>query len=172
LTAGRLPESAALLAPTIPGASPAAMTPTAPVPPRPAPKAAAASPGPGPLRGIETAPAEPAAGKGDLKAMQQALNRWKQAYESRDVAAVSRVWPTISKTQLRSLDSAFDKMSQMTVLFRQCSLAGSVVRGSASCRVERSITFKTGRPETISSQVAFQLEKRAALWVIVGVRGA
>jgi serine/threonine protein kinase len=115
---------------------------------------------------------EPAAGRSDLKAMQQTLDRWKQAYESRDVAAVSRVWPTISTAQARSLDTAFDKMSQLTLLFRQCSLAGSVVRGAATCRVERAITFKTGKTETFPSRVAFQLEKRAERWVIVGVRGA
>jgi hypothetical protein len=38
--------------------------------------------------------------------------------------------------------------------------------------VQRSITFKTGRTETFPAHVAFQLEKRAARWVIVGVRGA
>jgi hypothetical protein len=104
--------------------------------------------------------------------MQQTLDRWKEAYERRDVAAVSRVWPTISTAQQRSLDTAFDKMSQLTLLFRQWSLAGSVVRGAATCRVERSITFKTGKTETFPSRVAFQLEKRSERWVIVGVRGA
>jgi len=125
--------------------------------------------GPAATRGLGT---DPVAGRSDLQAMQKALQRWKEAYESRDVAAVSRAWPTISSTQARSLDTAFDKMTQMTVLFRQCSLAGSIVRGSATCRVERSIRFKSGRTETFPSQVAFQLEKRADKWVIIGVRGA
>jgi hypothetical protein len=60
----------------------------------------------------------------------------------------------------------------MTVLLRQCSMGGTVMRASATCHVERSIKFKTGRSETVPSNVAFQLEKRAARWVIVAVRGA
>jgi hypothetical protein len=165
LTTGALPGTLTPLAPELPATRiDVNVAPAKPV--APAPRAAASSPLPVP------GPSEPLAGRSDLKAMQQALDRWKQAYESRDVAAVSRVWPTISTAQARSLDTAFDKMSQLTLLFRQCSLGGSVVRGAATCRVERSITFKTGKTETFPSRVAFQLEKRSERWVIVGVRGA
>jgi Protein kinase domain len=167
LTAGALPRTLTPLAPELPATRvDVNVAPAKPVAPAPAARAAVSSPTPVP------GPSEPVAGRSDLKAMQQALDRWKQAYESRDVAAVSRVWPTISTSQARSLDTAFDKMSQLTLLFRQCSLGGSVARGAATCRVERSIRFKTGKTETFPSRVAFQLEKRAERWVIVGVRGA
>jgi serine/threonine protein kinase len=177
LASARLPRQAALLAPAIAPepdivalarAVSAGEQLTQPArPPAPSPLTA--------TRGIAPPPPavyEKPAERGDLKDMQETLDRWKRAYENRDVAAVTRVWPTISTAQTRSLDTAFGKMAQMTVLFRQCSLTGTVAHASATCSVERSIRFKSGRAEKVPVRMAFTLEKRADRWVIVSVRGA
>jgi serine/threonine protein kinase len=170
LASARLPGQTALLAPDI--ASEPAVTilaremttaAAAPVHPRSAPSAT--------LAATRSAVYEKPADRDDLKNMQQTLDRWKRAYENRNVAAVTRVWPTISTAQARSLDTAFGKMAEMSVLFRQCSLSGTVAHASATCSVERSIRFKSGRTEKSPARMAFALEKRAKDWVIVSVRG-
>lgn len=117
---------------------------------------------PPPQPGRMPAPAE-------IASIQDGLNRWASAYATLDAGKVSSAWPTMGGNEKEKLEASFKEMTGYTVTFQGCQIVLPDARAAAHCVVRRTMAFKSGAPQTSSSRVLFQLERRGDRWVVVSV---
>jgi serine/threonine protein kinase len=146
-----------------------------PVPePRPEPRRQAAEPPP-----AAAAPAPPSAPRTDADAaaretpaaaIQRILGAYRGALESRDLAALKRIWPALSGRQEEAIRSEFDRARAIRVGLAdvQTSVAGSTA--TVFCRRSYAVTLTDGQRLDTSSKMTMTLAGREGTWLIDNIR--
>lgn len=161
------PSSAEAPAPALPPPPPAVTPPTAAaVPPSAATTAPAAASTPAP------AAARPAASAAVIDAnttgVQNALSRYRRAFNSLDASAARDVWPTVNE---RTLSRAFERLEQQDVSFDSCQLDIQNERAEARCNGTARYVPRVGSrtPRVERREWRFSLVKSRDEWLIGAV---
>jgi hypothetical protein len=102
----------------------------------------------------------------DIAAIEDTLRRYALAYRSLDIAAVSKVLPSLNAQQLRSLDNDFSNYRSYTVAVADPRIAVDHDTATAKCQVTRSFVTKNGVAGGHTVATTFHLRKIDAAWVI------
>jgi serine/threonine protein kinase len=102
----------------------------------------------------------------DVAAIQDALNRYADAYRNRDVAAVRKVLPSLSPQQLRGLDKDFSEYRSYRVEIGEPRISIDHDTAIATCQVTRSFVTRSGVGGGHTLATTFHLRKVDASWVI------
>ena len=104
----------------------------------------------------------------DTDAVRQAIQEYKKAYETLDVHATARIWPSVNR---RALTRAFASLRSQGLTFAHCEL--DLRQGAATARCNGAIQFvpKVGSSVPLTSQQEwlFRMDKSAADWRIRNV---
>lgn len=101
----------------------------------------------------------------DERAIREAMSAYRQAYESRSIDQMRRVWPSIPAQVANSDQQTFRAASAIQLTLREKSLKVSGDTASAECDQTFQITAG-GNKQTVSQSTAFSFQKRAGVWVI------
>ncbi|MBI3682434.1 MAG: protein kinase [Acidobacteria bacterium] len=99
--------------------------------------------------------------------IQEALLRYSQAYEGKDLAAVKAVRPGLSAAQVKSLEDTF--RNSRAIQMRLEMLGEPQISGNSatiSCRLSQMFTMRNGDRVPASNNVAIQLKRAGGGWVI------
>jgi serine/threonine-protein kinase len=149
-----------------------ANAPTPPVveaaPPTPPATAAAA---PAPDKGITPTPLPPESPT-DSAAIARILRGYDAAYQSRDVAAVLKVFPSLGSEQVEQLRRTFAGVTAYEMETRVTRIEVKNDTATVLASVARRMTPRVGDRKPIANDVntEFQLRRSGGEWVIVGVR--
>lgn len=126
------------------------------------------------------APTAPPAGSGepiraatrpvqDEALARQALQQYRDAYESLNARAVQQVWPTVDSV---ALQRAFNGLASQRLSFEDCRIDLRGGTGTAVCRGTARFVPRVGSrdPREDPRVWTFSLGKRAGAWVINAVR--
>jgi eukaryotic-like serine/threonine-protein kinase len=168
------PTQQAGAAPSPAPASPSATTP----PPTPTPEVVATPPpavttpppagATSPARPATTA-AAPTPVPSDTEAVLATLRRYDAAYEALDIAAVQRVYPSL--TQVDTLRRTFNEVSRYEVDTRASRVDVTGDTATVQATVARRMTRRVGDPRPFSNEasVEIRLRRTGDDWVIVDV---
>lgn len=137
----------------------------APLPaPAAAPPAALANAGPA----VVPNPAPPQA-PSDSEAILETLRRYDAAYQSLDVAALLKVYPSLGGAQVDQLRRTFAGMTayEMDTRVARVNVTGDAA--TVAARVARRMSPRVGRPVVNEVETEFRLQRAGAGWVIVSV---
>ena len=110
--------------------------------------------------------AEPDARTVDTAAVRETLRRYAEAYQSREIAAIREVLPSLSSQQLRSLERDFSNYRSYSVEIAGPRLAVEGVTATVTCDVTRSFVTKSGIAGGNTVATIFHLRKVAGSWII------
>ena len=134
----------------------------APTPPAPSPAAPAAV--------VPVTPAIPVipANK-DERLIEQALQRYRSAYEGLDAQSAHAVYPAVNEA---ALARAFDGLVSQSLVFDACDIQLLGGSATATCRGTASYVAKVGKREPVSEPRlwSFTLRKEAEDWTIEKAR--
>jgi len=105
------------------------------------------------------------------RGIQDVLARYRAAFESRNIAALTSIWPTLSGAQLQTLTNAFKdyksiEMSLMPAGDPQFNGNQVTIR----CNRSQKIVLKGGQTLTPQHTVTFQLKRAGAGWQIESIQ--
>jgi hypothetical protein len=111
----------------------------------------------------------------DRNGIKQALERWKNAYESESLDDMKRAWPSISRDQQKKLKDTFDTFNAIKVVINYQDQDIRITGGTAevTCQQSMRYTFK-GRvqPEQVNT-VNIKLSKQNdGTWAVASVSGS
>jgi len=107
-------------------------------------------------------PADPRPG------VERALEQYRIALESRNLAQVRAAYPGMTAEQERGWREFFGSVSQLTVTMRVVDVTAS--GGTAAARVEAVYRFRSGRPQTQALTLTTSLERVGNGWRLVKVQ--
>jgi hypothetical protein len=121
---------------------------------------------PAPARESAAAPTR-ADARADIDA---AIARYARAIESRDVAAIRRVYPGLTADQQRGFEQFFEAARKVDVTFRVASVEGSAT--SAEARVTGTYQYESssGRVERQPVSFVATLRRDGTTWRLVSLR--
>lgn len=135
----------------------------------PGPSASASSP-PGPSRSASTdvsleAVAGPPGRELETRAIENVLNRYRNAFNRLDAGAASAVWPTVNE---KTLARAFERLEDQNVLFESCQIEIGAVLAEAACSGSARYVPKVGSrtPKEEARRWRFSLRKASGGWLI------
>jgi hypothetical protein len=137
-------------------------------PPQPQPAAPAPVVSAAPERAAATNPPPPEP-PSDSEAILDTLRRYDAAYESLDVAALLKVFPSLGDEQVELLRRTFDGMTSYEMDTRNIRV--DVMNDSATVHatVARRMAPRVGQPVANEVDTEFRLQRTGSGWVIVGV---
>jgi len=111
-----------------------------------------------------------AAREANAAAIQRVVGEYRGALEARDLAALKRIWPTLSGRQEDAIRSEFDHTKNISVGLSniQTSVAGSTA--TVSCRRTYAVTTADGQRLDTASKMTMTLSGRDGAWVIDTIR--
>jgi hypothetical protein len=136
-------------------------TPTQPLSPP-----VSAEPDPGPPAAPDPARSARAA---DTAAINGTLQRYADAYEKRDAAAVLKVLPALTSSQLRDLERDFSNYRSYRVEITDIRIALRNGTATVMCTVVRSFETRSGLEGGNRVPTVFHLRKVGATWIIEGL---
>jgi hypothetical protein len=103
-------------------------------------------------------------------AIQRMLAEYRGALESRDLAALKRIWPGLGGRQEDAIRSEFDHARMIRVALEniQTNIAGSTA--AVSCRRSYAVTTADGQKLDTASKMTMTLSGRDGSWVIDSIR--
>jgi hypothetical protein len=119
--------------------------------------------------GVAAGPAHSA--MSEPAAVQAALARYKEAYQSESVDDMRRAWPTMSKSQQKNMSTVFNQFNAIR-LELNCPEQDIHIDGAsatASCRETATYSQKGKRLPEQSTSATFRLSKQSGGWVIDSV---
>jgi serine/threonine-protein kinase len=123
-------------------------------------------PAPAPTPAAATVPA--AAGSPEISAVKETIEvRFKNAYESRDINELKKVWHRMSKETEKEFSAAFDSVQAVKT---QLTCSEPVVKGnSAKCTCSETVvnTYEDQRTQSTARPALFQLQKSKGIWYVV-----
>jgi hypothetical protein len=127
------------------------------------PAAVAGAERPGPTAAVDTTPV-----RSDERDIESVLDRYQGAFNTLDVAAAQRVWPTLDA---RALERAFRQLEEQEIAFSGCEIEVDGARAAATCRGTARYVPVVGRrgSPAAARQWRFSLSKGDAGWVIARV---
>lgn len=105
------------------------------------------------------------------RAVQDALNRYKAAFEGRDIAAVRAIWPALGGSQAQAIENGFknSKSIRMTLaMVGEPQIQGN--SATVTCSRKQVIQTRSGPPLTPEHTVTFRLRKAGDGWVIDSIQ--
>lgn len=122
-------------------------------------------------RSSPVAPAPPAApvrAESDDAGVRRAIDTYKRAIESKDVALFRAVRPGLSADEERRLRASFDQVTRQQIEIRIENLA--ITGDTAVARLaRRDVVEMGGRTQTSQSEQTLRLARRGASWIIVEI---
>jgi hypothetical protein len=148
-------SEAAPIAPPVAPAPPAVLP---PAPPAPAPAPPAASPAPPARESVD-----------DTALVNEALRRYRAAYDRLDAQSARAVWPAVNEA---ALARAFDGLQSQTLTFDACDVRLYSGTATATCRgTARYVPRFGSREPRVESRVwAFTLRRAGSGWTIDSAR--
>ena len=110
--------------------------------------------------------AEPDARTVDTAAVRETLRRYAEAYQSREIAAISEVLPSLSSQQLRSLERDLSNYRSYSVEINRPRFAVEGSTATVTCDVTRSFVTRSGIAGGNTVATIFHLRKVAGSWII------
>jgi len=156
--------------PATPAAAPSAVN-TAPLP-----SETANLPAKTPAPTVSTAPVRPAptppptAQESPAEAITNTLRRYDAAYESLDVSALLKVFPSLGRDQVDTLRRTFAGVSSYEMDTSVVKIEVNNDSATVLARVARRMNPRVGNPVVNDVENEFQLRRSGNDWVIVGVR--
>jgi len=100
--------------------------------------------------------------------VQEALSRYRQAYESEDMDDVKRVWPTISKNDQKNLKNIFDMFNaiRLTLVCPDDAIHIAGDSATATCQQSATYSVKGKKQNPQSSKTVFALKKQGGSWFV------
>ncbi len=105
------------------------------------------------------------------RGIQDVLARYRAAFESRNIAALTSIWPTLSGSQLQTLTNAFKDYKSIAMTLMPASdpqFNGNQV--TITCRREQKIVLKNGQTLTPQQTVTFHLKRAGSGWQIESIQ--
>ena len=105
----------------------------------------------------------------ELQSIARALANYKSAYESKDVAALQEIWPSISKTSLDEIRGSFRDASDVKIDIHAIGdpeIAGNTATVVCDRNLRQVIRKKTFQA---SSRVRIALNRKGTGWVIASI---
>jgi hypothetical protein len=100
-------------------------------------------------------------------AIQRVLNKYRDAYSTLNVAAVTAAWPS---ADARALRTAFDRLAEHNVDYESCRISASETRAAAVCHgVTQSVRVGDQTSRTERRRWQFALDKIEDRWLISAV---
>ena len=112
-------------------------------------------------------PPPPPGEEPEVKAIEETLHRYRDAYETMDIEELKRVWYPIPKNIEKALKDSFNAASKIK-MHLDCG-APKVTGDSAQCTCSESLvyTYEKSRKPTEDVTITFQLQKTGGKWHIV-----
>jgi outer membrane protein assembly factor BamD (BamD/ComL family) len=105
---------------------------------------------------------------GEAQAIVDALNRFARAYETKNVAELTRVWPGIPRGTLRTIRTVFSQARSISMQLRPVGPA-QLSNDTAIVRCERSSVTVYDQPRQVTEIITVRLRRGADGWVIEGI---
>jgi hypothetical protein len=107
----------------------------------------------------------------DVDGVLEALDRYRSAYQARDVSQVLLVFPSLSTAQVEQIRRTFDGVAGYDVELRDTRVDVQAEVATAGAVVVRRITPLVGNGNEVSNEVetTFRLRRTGAGWVITDV---
>ncbi|MBL8220024.1 MAG: protein kinase [Bryobacterales bacterium] len=105
------------------------------------------------------------------RGIQDVLARYRAAFESRNIAALTSIWPTLSGAQLQTLTNAFKDYKSIEMSLMPAGdpqFNGNQV--SIRCNRSQKIVLKNGQTLAPQHTVTFQLKRAGAGWQIESIQ--
>lgn len=102
-------------------------------------------------------------------AINSVLTVYRSAMEAQDSGALQRIWPSLTRRQLRRIESSFEATEAMEIEIQDCRFDIATPTATADCRVERTITPRAGRRQSNTSRTTFSFRQENGKWVLTGV---
>ena len=122
-------------------------------------------PPPPPQQTRPAAPAVDARGV-EMAAIRELLRRYVEAYRARDIGAVAKVMPWLTKQQLSALERDFSNFRSYHVEIADERIVIDGAAATVTCRVVRSFASRTGADGGNTVPSVFHLRKAGGAWVI------
>ena len=173
------PPAQVAAAPESPPPTPAAAPPVANTAPAPAetaePRSTTAAPtAPSatvPARPIPTPPPSVEEAPSDSQAIANTLRRYDAAYESLDVSAVLRVFPSLGRDDVTTLRRTFEGLNSYEMDTRVMHIDVKDGAATVLARVARRMSTRVGGNTVVNDvETEFRLQRSGNDWIIVGVR--
>jgi hypothetical protein len=105
----------------------------------------------------------------DQALVEQALQRYRWAYEELDAASARAVWPAVDEA---ALARAFDGLASQSLTFQNCDVKVDGSAATAACSGTARYVPKIGsrEPRVEPRRWSFSLRKRGADWQIENAR--
>jgi serine/threonine protein kinase len=165
---GRVPAPVSLPQ-ALPVAPPEKPEPTqvpAPVPPAPT----VTPPAPSPPPAAASAPAVETSAAARDAAIADVLTRYKSALESRNLDALSRLWPGLSGQALERVRSEFRQSTRISVEIVDPHISGSGDTATVSCIRRYDVVTVEGQPLHSEEHATMDVRRAGASWVIERIR--
>jgi hypothetical protein len=107
----------------------------------------------------------------DQQQVLQTLQRFDQAFESKDIAQLTAVWPSLTKQEQSKVRNSFRDATAIRMRLQPAKgirIDGD--RATVRCLRTSQYTFPGGVEKSESSNVTVQLQKQAGTWVIQSVQ--
>jgi hypothetical protein len=105
----------------------------------------------------------------ESQAVLEALGRYDAAYESLDVAALLRVFPSLGREQIDQLRRTFAGMTSYEVDTSNVRVDVEDDLAIVLATVARRMAPRVGSPVSTQTETEFRLRRQGADWIIVGV---
>jgi hypothetical protein len=101
----------------------------------------------------------------DQHAVEDAIERYRRAMETRDITALARLWPSLGEEGQSALGSYFNTVERISVELKcQYEVGGGIA--TAECEGVDDITFRDGDHQKVKAHTTFRLRKRDHSWQI------
>jgi serine/threonine-protein kinase len=152
--------------------SPAVITPEAITPPPPrtqSPATSSAARGAPPAAAAASPAAESPRAPSETEAVLGAIDRYRLAFEARDIAPLLRVYPSLNPGQAEQLRKTFESMTEYQLDVRDPRV--QVQGDSATVRtvLVRRITPRVGSRQSYEGETEFRLRRMGSAWQITDV---
>ena len=152
--------------------SPAVVTPETITPPPPraqAPATASAARGAPPAAAAASPAAESPRAPSETEVVLGAIDRYRLAFQARDVAPLLQVYPSLNAGQAEQIRKTFEATSdyRLDVRDARVQLQGDVA--TVRTVLVRRITLRIGRTESSEVEAEFRLRRSGSTWLITDV---
>jgi serine/threonine-protein kinase len=138
-----------------------------PPPPQPAPRVAAPAPAPA----TERPAAEPARTAADIDhdRVREALDRYRAAFQNKNVGQLTQVYPSLSAAQVRQLRESMEDTETYELEIRNPRVQVQGDTATVLAVLARRITPRVGTTEPYENAVEFRLRRAGGSWEITAV---
>ena len=109
----------------------------------------------------------------DVQSIKETMARFKGAYDSMDISALQREWPSLTQTQTDAIKTAFVGLTSIR-LNDDCEGSPAISGDIAEWTCKETITyFIKGRPQTtpVHHTITFHFKRAGGIWSVVRREG-